>query len=410
MLYLAKGSFWVGASQATNSLLSLGLIIAFANLLPKETYGTYRYILSIAGILNIFTLSGMNIAVARAVAVGEDGVLKPAVTYQLKWNLLMLIASFILGSYYFLQGDTTLAISLFILGFFVPCTLAFNTYGSYLEGKKKFGVSNILSIISTFIYSTGLLFTLFLTDEIVWLVAAYAITTFIPSLIFYVYVIRKYKPPITKDAFDTFKYGRELTYLRLIDPVVGQIDKIILGHFWGPAQLATYSLALAVPSRAILLIKSWVAIGFPKFSEKTVHEINKVFARRIIQGMLVGLFVAFVYILAAPHLFKYLLPQYLDSIFYSQLLAIGFVFALPNRYISLLFTSQKLSKVLFNRTIIMSSISILLYIVFGIFGGLLGLILANILCSLIGLSINISMWLKIVNQETNYSLSRDLTN
>ncbi len=97
MVYLAKGGFWITSGQSINTILSLVLIVAFANLLPKETYGTYKYILSLAGVLNIFTLTGMNSAVARAVAVGSEGALKASVKYQLKWNLLMLVAFWILG-------------------------------------------------------------------------------------------------------------------------------------------------------------------------------------------------------------------------------------------------------------------------------------------------------------------------
>ena len=227
----------------------------------------------------------------------------------------------------------------------------------------------------------------------------YAITTFIPSILFYAYTLRKFKPPAGGDVIDTLKYGRELTYLRFIEPIVSQIDKVILAHFWGPAQLAVYSLALAVPNRVSLLIKSWVAIGFPKFAEKTFTEINQVFWRRIVQGVFLGSVVTIGYMLVSPYLFKYLLPQYIEGVFYSQLLALNFITAIPNRYISLLFTSQRLSLVLFNRAIFISIISATLYILFGIWGGLFGLVLASILISLISFVLNVTLWLKISHDQ-----------
>ncbi len=394
MLYLAKGGFWVGFAQTCNSIFSLILVIAFANLLPKETYGTYRYILSIAGMLNIFTLSGMNNAVSRAVAKGDEGVLRPAVMYQLKWNLLMFGASAFLAGYYFIHDDTILATSLLILGVFVPATLAFNTYGSYLDGKKQFRIAYSFSVLSTFVYSLGMFLTLLVTENVIWIVAVYAITTFIPSFIFYTYVIRTFKPPVAIDTADTLKYGRELTFLRFTDPLVSQIDKVVLAHFWGPAQLAIYSLALAVPNRATLFMKSWIAIGFPKFAEKSFKEINQVFWRRILQGMVVGIGVTLVYFFLSPHLFKYVLPQYLESIYYSQLLSLNFILAIPNRYISLLFTSQRLSYVLLKRTLIQGIITILLYVTLGMWRGLLGLVIANLCITVIGFLINLSLWLK----------------
>lgn len=392
MVYLAKGGFWVTFGQTINTVLSLVLIVAFANLLPKETYGTYKYILSLAGVLNIFTLTGMNSAVTRAVATGNEGTLKASVKYQLKWNLLMLAAFWSLGGYYFLNSDVLFATSFLILGIFVPPTLALNTYGAYLEGKKKFKMASISNVVSTSIYVIGALAAILLSGEVVWLIAAYAITTFAATLFFYIFILRKFKPPIATTIRDTLKYGRELSFIRLLGPIVAQIDKIILAHFWGPAQLAVYSLAMAVPERAVSFIKNWVGIGFPKFSAKTPEEINTVFYRRILQGMTAGAVVALLYILAAPYLFKYLLPQYLEGILYSQILAAGFLFAMPNRYISLLFESQKMSGQIFINGVINSVVAILLYMALGIWGGLLGLITAQVLSSFMGMLVNITMW------------------
>ncbi len=395
MLYIAKSGSWVVLGQTMNSVLSLLLVIAFANLLPKETYGLYRYILSIAGILNIFTLTGMNNAVARAVARGGEDVLRPAVGYQFKWNLLMLAASYVLGGYYLSQGDQVLGTALLILGSFVPFTLAFNTYSSYLEGMKRFGLANVLSVLSTLTYSLGMLVALLLTDEVVWLIVAYTAATFIPAYVFYVYVVRRFGLGAAPDIRETEQYGRELTYLRFIDPVVSQVDKLILGSFWGAGPLAVYALASAIPARATLFIKSWVAVGFPKFAEKTFAEINQVFYRRIVQGMLIGLTATAGYIIVSPYVFTYLLPQYLESIRYSQLLAMNFIFALPNRYMSLLFTSQGLSRTLFSRTFMQSGIAVVLYVVGGIWGGVIGLVYANLLNTLIGTIINIGLWLRV---------------
>jgi len=219
MVYLAKGGFWITFGQSFSTLLSLVLIIAFANLLPKETYGTYRYILSLASIFNVFTLTGMNSAVARAVAIGHEGALRTSVKYQLKWNLLMLVAFFVFGGYYLMQGDIIFATSFFILGIFVPPTLAFNTYGAYLEGKKNFKFASIASIISTSIYVAGVLTAILISGAVPWLITAYALTTFASTLFFYIFIIRKFKPPAIADAQETLKYGRELTFIGFIAPL-----------------------------------------------------------------------------------------------------------------------------------------------------------------------------------------------
>lgn len=394
MLYIAKGGFWVAFGQTLNSVLSLLLIIAVANLLPKETYGVYRYILSIASILNIFTLTGMNGAISRTVAKGNEGVLMPAVNYQLKWNFLMLVASYGIGVYYATHGETTFAIAFFILGVSMPATLAFNTYGAYLQGMKKFKTGNILSVLSTLIYTIGILVAILLSDTYIWLIVAYAVTTFGSSVAFYIYTLLKYNPPHSKSEVtrETLAYGRKLTYIRLLGPITSQIDKIILGHFWGPVQLAVYSLATAIPSRVVPALKDIVDIGFPKFSTKTPLEMNSVFYRRILQGVVIGTFVTILYILVAPYLFKYLLPQYLEGVRYSQILAISFIFALPTRFIGLLFESQKMARQILTNSLIMSVTLIVLYVSLGLTNGLLGLVIAQVLYSFLSLVVNLVSW------------------
>lgn len=391
MVYLAKGNFWQLSGQFATSLMSLGLLFVFANFLSKETYGTYRYILSIAGVLNIFTLTGMNQSVAQAVANGNDGSLRTSVIYQVKWNTLQLIAFWFLGTYYLLNDNLYMGASFILISFFAPLTAAFNTYGAFLEGKKNFKLNNLFSILATLIYVLGLLLAILLSGEVVWLVVAYTAATFVSSLIFYLSTIRIYNPPISESG-EVLKYGRELTFIGFMGPVVSQLDKIILSHFWGATALAVYSLAMAVPERATSIIKSWAGIGLPKFSTKTPSEINQVFYLRIIQGMGVGLACFVVYYLLAPYLFKYLIPSYIEGLLYSQILAISFIFALPNRYVALLLTSQKLSKIIFVQSLVQNTIKITLYIILGIWGGILGLILAQVLNSFISLIVITIMW------------------
>lgn len=377
--------------QSFAAVFSMVLMIVLANLLPKETYGLYRYILSLAGILNIFTLTGMNNAVSLATATGDDGSLRSAVKYQLKWNIILLFAFWALGLYYFVNANLPIAISLFIMGIFTPLTNAFNTFGAYLHGKKNFRLNSIFGIFSVGFYVTGMILVAFFSGKIISLVAAYTVTTFITTALFYYLTLRIYNPPSSSKS-DYIKFGRKLTIISLIGPIVSQIDSIILTHFWGPAQLAVYALALAVPNQATTFIKDWVNIAFPKLATKSSKDLDSFFYRRILQGLLGGIGCAAIYIIIAPYFFTYLMPKYLDGILYSQILVISLITAIPNRYISLLLTTQKMSGLIFLSQLIQNIIKIIFLVSFGIFGGIFGLVLAQVLSSFISLAINIFTW------------------
>lgn len=399
MVYLAKGGFWQTFGQIINNLLSFVLIIFFANFLSKETYGLYKYVISLGSILGIFALTGMNQAVNQAAANGHDDTLRTSVIYQLKWNVIVFLAFWLTGGYYFVNDNMLMASSFFILGVFSPLTLALNTYGAYLEGKKVFRLSNFFNVISTFVYVLGMITVVLLGKDLVWLIAAYSLTTFSSNLFFYILTIRMFRVK-AGPADHVLKYGRDLTFIGLINPITSQVDSIILNHFWGPAQLAVYSLAMAIPNRAISFTKSWVNLGFPKLSTKTIEEADQAFYRRIIQGLSLGLIMTIAYVVIAPYFFKLLLPAYLDSVFYSQILMVSLIFAMPNRYISILFSAQKLTRLILVNSIAQSIIRILLYLSLGIWGGIFGLVLAQVLNSLISLLINTSLWRLKVRRET----------
>ncbi len=191
-----------------------------------------------------------------------------------------------------------------------------------------------------------------------------------------------------------------MTGINAVGVVVGQIDSIILNHFWGPAQLATYSIALAIPNRAIPFFKSWVDTGFPKIAAKSVWELNATLYRRVWQGLAAGVAVAAVYVFAAPYLFTYLMPQYVDATFYTQLLAAGFVFALPNRYMTMLFTSQKMSQVIFFNNLAQGLLRIAFYAILGIWLGVLGLVIVQAVFPSLSLLINIAVWLYSATDRT----------
>lgn len=391
--YFVSGGFWKTTGTVVSNVLAALLLVVFANFLPKETYGLYRYILSLIGILTMFSLTGMNTAVTQAVAAGNDGALKASIKYQFKWNFVMTSVSWALAAYYLWYQNTAIAITLFILGLTVPITYTFNTYNAYLEGKKDFKRKSIFLAWSSVIYVAGMLPAIYFGKDIIWLIIAYTATSLLSNWFFYIKTLKIYNPP-DNNASEAITYGRHLTFLNLITPIMGQIDNIVLGHFWGVDQLAIYSLAGAMPDKIGPFIKQITGIGLPKLAPKSTKEINSVFNKRLLQSIAAGALIAAAYIVIAPFIFKYILPKYLESVFYSQILALNFIFIVPTGYIGAVFGSKKLlTRPLFVTTgFIVNGFKILLYVIFGIYGGILGLVLAQIIYQIFSVLVSIIMW------------------
>lgn len=371
MVYLAKGGFWLTLGQIISSISGITLGIAFANLLPKDTYGQYKYILSIVGLLSIPTLSGMGTALLQAIARGYEGSIIPALKTKLKWGLISSIASFVLSAYYYYNHNLTLTFSFIIAGFFIPLMNAFGIYGPLLNGRKLFQISTKYNIIikttATFLMIAVLLFT---KNLFIILLAYFAPYTFL-RILFFLITLKKIKPN-KKEKKDTISYGKFLTAVRILALIGNQLDKILLWHYVGAVQLAIYSFARAMPNQILSLLKSISSpLIQPKFAAGDTKQIKKSFPTKIIRLFLVVFIIVFLYIISAPFIFKFLFPKYSESIIYSQLFALLLLFYPRNLFMEIFIAKMKKKNVLLLSTssqILKITLYLLLLPTFKIYG------------------------------------------
>ena len=159
--YILRGGSWLTLGQVTSALIAFFLSIAFARLVPKEIYGEYKYILSLTGVLSIFSLSGMTVAVTRATSTGFEGTISAVLKRALRWNSILLPVSLIVACYYYLAGNYSLAISFTIFGLASPFISSFNIYEGFLVGKKDFKRSVIAGACISLTVALGLLAAMF---------------------------------------------------------------------------------------------------------------------------------------------------------------------------------------------------------------------------------------------------------
>ncbi|MBP6885667.1 MAG: oligosaccharide flippase family protein [Candidatus Pacebacteria bacterium] len=393
-LYLVRGGFWTGFGQTLGSILSLAQILVFAHYLSPQDYGTYKYLLSIAGMLGFLTLTGMNTAVTQMTASGVQGALPFSVHLQLKWNTAYFIASIIGSLYYLVQGNTVLSFGLFILGISFPISSALNTYGAYLSGKRDFRTASLYNALGTLTYSILLITATILTKNILIIVIAYALGTLLPGLYFYRRIISASHHPSLSSQMKSqlATYGGHLSFMNVLATVDQYIDKVLLFQNTGSVQLAVYSLAQAAPERIKSYAKSIAALLLPKMSSRELSTIRPVFYTRILQGASLGFLVSISYWIVAPHLFSFIFPQYLESIAYSRVFMFTTVFTLPNSYIASIFRGKRMLKPLYISSTVGHSLKIILYLFLGSAWGIWGLVWAALITQVIGTVLNCVLW------------------
>jgi len=227
MVYLARGGFWLTAGQVISSASVLLLAIVFANLLPRDIYGTYKYVLSIAGILTVLTLRGMDAAVLHAVARGFEGVFFRALKTKIKWGLLSALASAILSAYYYANGNNTLALSFLIIAGFLPLVDSLEIYHALLRGKKLFQLSAAYGALSQIGSALALITGVLFTQNLFVIIFIYFAVWTALRFTFFTITLKKIPP---NQAFDpkTISYGKHTSFINILDAVVSSVDGLLI--------------------------------------------------------------------------------------------------------------------------------------------------------------------------------------
>ncbi len=405
MVYLAEGSFWTTLSFVVSTLASIVTMIAFGNLLPRETYGTYNYLLSLGASLSFLTFSGVGIGVMRAVARGYENVVPIALRLQLKYNLIATTTVLAVAIYYGYKGNMVFASSLALLALAYPLAEAFHIYKQVLTGRKRFDTLTKVTSLIILASTLATVVTLLLTDNVLILVAVYASMSLLPNIFAYTFATRHLDSatPDPKQVSEMRRTAFHLTGAGLIGTLARHMDKVLLFQIAGPAALAVYAFAVAGPERLKSLIKNWGSIILPRLSQSSLGEIRKVVYKRIGLSLLIGTALSLIYILFAPLLFKLVLPSYLDAILYSQVLALGLIIAPVSIYIGSIFAGQNMLRATYALNIGIPIIRIVLFITFGWFWQIWGLIAASILSAFINAIYSIIIWEVEIRRLSNKS-------
>lgn len=393
MVYLAKGGFWLTSAKIVSILASLLSSIAFANLLPKETYGTYRYILSIAGLLSIPTLNGINTSLVRSIAKGYEGSFIPALKTKMCWGTLGGLSSIALSIYYYTQGNNVLSVSLIIAAIFLPLMDPLYLYINLLNGKKLFKHSAKYSFAARIIPTASLIATIFLTSNILVIISIYFASNTLLRLFYLLLTLRRVKIN-TKLDDDVINFGKHLSLMGILGKISTYIDKILIFHYAGAATLAIYFLALTPFKQTQNFFTSLNMLALPKLSSINITEIKKTLPKKVIKSYLIIIPTIILYIIVAPLLFKLFYPQYLDSVSISRFFMLLLLFY-PISMFGTAITAQAEKRKLYISSTSYALIRITMLFILVPTWGISGAITAILAASAINSIITISLFYKM---------------
>jgi O-antigen/teichoic acid export membrane protein len=323
MVYLAKGGFWLTGAQIVASASAFVLSLVFANVVHPEIYGQYKYVLSLASTLGAFSLLGLGTGVLRSTAQGQEGSLRKAFTQNLKFSFVLILIGLGTGVYYWTQGNHFLATAILIVTVLTPLLNSATLYSSFLNGKKDFRATTLFTSAVIVANTVTMIVALLVTKNPLILVVAYFTSQTVCNLIAYAVTLFIYKPNNEVNEKELTTYSVHQSIVVFLGTVASQIDKILVFQQLGAVQLALYSFAIAMPDQIKGVFKNVSRLAFPKFVSVQLHTVHR---RMYYQLFLLGIVVfilSLFYIGAAPYIYRLLFPQYIESIVFSQIYALG---------------------------------------------------------------------------------------
>lgn len=311
--YFARHSSLVLLGHAVSIIRGIITGYLVARLFRKEIYGEYQFILSVVGMLGLFGLSGLGNPVSRAWARNQSFSLRTVARFQLGVCLigsLILLACIPFLGHYHRESLWPLFVAAAVL-FPLP-SVTVTLFGGYTVGKARFDLALRASLIwSTLMVLATAAILVFRQSALLMLVAGMGI----PSLV-YIAMSRGIRPPVPTEAAPDqtrtiIRYGLQYSLATLPADLVWYIDKLMISHFLGLGQLATFSVAILIPEQVKIFLKQFLPVTFAKQAMgDDTRERRRKLMRVVILGM--GIFAVgiAVYIALCPWLIPLLFPNY----------------------------------------------------------------------------------------------------
>jgi O-antigen/teichoic acid export membrane protein len=382
MVYVFKNMSFLSGGQFLNSLVTLVFAIFIANIFPKEGYGNYKYILSTVALVNSLALTGLGPALVRAFSKGCDGTLKQFAKINFFWAFLPATILTALSVYYYVKGNMLLSVGILVGGLTLPFIERSALHTSVLNGKKLFKKLSLFSFLRNAIPTLMVAITAYFTLNPLYMAVVYFLSTSIVLNILYYHTVAVHieNNKVDEEALHLAKHTSVINIFSLISD---QIDNVIIFQGLGGTALAIYNFAEAIPNVIQGFVKQVGVIAVPKFVNQDVKTARETVFRKTLVLFLASLPVALLYIVCAPYIFKILFPNYIDSVFLSQIMILGI---LISSSITIAFLdSQKAIRAKYILSIVSNVAKIPILILGFYWYGVMGIVIGKLVAKMIGL-------------------------
>lgn len=222
--------------------------------------GQFRLLLSIFGILTIFTLVDSGRIVVRYLVLEQRGVVWPLLVSRVRWGLLGLAAGVTWAFVLYQRGDE-LALPVLVLALLLPVGKSADLYAQINQARMAFPLSAVYSTIKYGSVIALAVVCIGLNLDITYFLCTYFVVLFG----FNMYFLSRHREAYEAAGPDAKKYvreGLELSGSGVFPIALEQVDKFIVTYFFGLETLALYTIGVSTGRLLLNFVKPVLTIYF----------------------------------------------------------------------------------------------------------------------------------------------------
>lgn len=216
--YFFKNTFLSVVQRLVGLVTTLIIIYVFGHYTSTTIFGEYNYILSIIGLLGIFSLPGINNALIRSIANGHDKTYNDAFWFKTRFSIIGSIIILLFSIYYLVfKNEIDLFLSLLFLVPLFPFLHLFQLSNDFLVAKKEFKILTKFNVLTSIINSILIITAILLINSLPIII----FIQFFDNIIISIIIFLKTKKFIKNQSGDPdlYPYGTFLTRISLIPAI-----------------------------------------------------------------------------------------------------------------------------------------------------------------------------------------------
>lgn len=320
------GAGWLLLQQLIIAPMSLITTVLLARVLSIEDYGFYKYILSAYGIIAIFGLNGFSSVASLNLQRGEDVFFKVGFKYRKLMRWIPVLITVFVSAYYFIQGNSFLAILFLITIFSHLFVDLYDFYNIATVGRGNYKLHSILAVINYFVSFFPPILVAYLSNNLYFVFITFFVCQFLFRIFAFYYVKKKLgfrgkdlTTEISKNDQENYKKeSLGVSFNNSLGILSINGGSAIIFNRLGAEANAIYSLAITFSDFVYGIILSPLTKGFLILSRMTrdkVHNAEKIkLTKHLTKKYFCFAFLAMLAAtLALPFVYKILFAKYLFS-------------------------------------------------------------------------------------------------